>query len=105
MDNKGTATTMAVGGGGTLITAILTALQYDEALKWVNLALSILTAIVTLAFTIWRWYMKAKKDDKITLDEVNELITEVKHNIEEANEKMKEGEKENEESGSTGESD
>lgn len=63
---------------GSGFIAVLGALQIDEALKWVNLVLAIITAITTLAFTIWKWYKVAKSDGKITIDEIGDLAEKIK---------------------------
>ncbi len=63
---------------GSGFIAILGALQLDEALKWVNLVLAIVTAVTTLAFTIWKWYKTAKADGKITIDEIGDLAGRMK---------------------------
>lgn len=66
------------GYAGSGVIAILSALQVDEALKWVNLILAIVTALTTLAFTIWKWYKVAKADGKITIDEIGDLAEKMK---------------------------
>ena len=50
-----------------------TILQSDEVLKYVNLVITILIGIVSLSYTIYRWYKKAKEDGKISSDEIEEL--------------------------------
>ncbi len=62
---------------GDGILALLTASQTNELLQWISLALTILTTIVTLAFTIYKWWKKAKADGQITIDEVEELIKDI----------------------------
>lgn len=62
---------------GDGILALLTASQTNELLQWISLALTILTTIVTLAFTIYKWWVKAKADGKITYEEVEELIKDI----------------------------
>ena len=61
---------------GTCITlsSFLTLAQTDEVFKTISLVLTILSAIVVLARNIYEWYMKAKADNKITSDEVKDLI-------------------------------
>lgn len=56
--------------------AILTAIQVDEVIRWVNLGLTILTTIIALVYRIYKWYKDAKSDGKIDSNEVEEL-----HNI------------------------
>lgn len=88
--------TYAFGVGGTAVTAVLTAFQYDEMLKWINLILSIVTALVTIAYTIYRWYKRAKKDGKVTIDEVGELLDEVHTELDKTKENLDKGEKKDE---------
>lgn len=60
--------------GGDGLLAIFTAVQIDAIMKWISLALTILTTIVTLAFTIYKWWRKAKEDGKIDEEEIEQLI-------------------------------
>lgn len=55
--------------------AYLSAVELKDLISWI---LSIVTAVVTIAFTIWSWYRKASKDGKITKDEVDELVDNLK---------------------------
>lgn len=61
---------------GTCITlsSFLTLAQTDEVFKTISLVLTILSAVVVLARNIYEWYIKAKVDNKITSDEIKELI-------------------------------
>lgn len=61
---------------GTCITlsSFLTLAQTDEVFKTISLVLTILSAIVVLARNIYEWYTKAKADNKITSDEIKDLI-------------------------------
>ena len=47
--------------------------QTNEIFQCVMLVLSILSTMFTLAYTIYRWYNKAKEDGKITSEEIDEL--------------------------------
>ena len=42
------------------------------------LTIGIISAIISLGFNIWSWYVKAKSDGKITSDEIDELNKTVK---------------------------
>lgn len=87
--------------GGDGLLAVFTAVQVDAILKWISLALTILTTIVTLAFTIYKWYRRAKQDGKIDEEEIEQLIdivSDAKDKAENiANEVKKTKEKENDE--------
>lgn len=73
---------------GTPIGTICTALQTNQIMQYISLALTIISTSVALAFTIWKWWRKAKQDGKITEDEVDEIITDV-NNIVNKDEKEK----------------
>lgn len=68
---------LAVSGASTLVCGVLSAIQPDEILKYVNLSLAILSALVALLFTFWKWWKEAKKDGKITPDEVGDVLDDV----------------------------
>lgn len=68
---------LAVSGASTLVCGVLSAIQPDEILKYVNLSLAILSALVALLFTFWKWRKEAKKDGKITPDEVGDVLDDV----------------------------
>ena len=59
---------------GLFCGGVCTALQADEVLKWVQLAITILSSAIAMSFTIWRWWKKASEDGKITKDEVDDLM-------------------------------
>ena len=59
---------------GSVFGTICTALQTDEIFRWIQLGLTILSTLVAISFTIWKWWKKASKDGKITPDEVDELM-------------------------------
>lgn len=79
---------------GTALTGVFTYLSAVELKDLISWILSILAAIVTIAFTIWSWYKKASKDGKITKDEVGELVDDV-------SDKVKDFKKKEEHDGST----
>lgn len=66
-----------VGGCCTGISAA----TMDKIIIICNLAITILTTIVSLAYTIWKWYKKAKQDGKITEDEIDDLADEIHDSI------------------------
>ena len=57
----------------TTFSGVLTALQTDEVFKWISFILTLLSALVGIAYRIWHWYKDAKEDGKITADEVKKL--------------------------------
>lgn len=46
-----------------------------------NLVLTIIATIVSLVYTIWKWWKKAKEDGKITEDEVDELVDQINDTV------------------------
>ena len=62
---------------GSLFGTICTALQTDEVFRYIQLGLTILSTLVAIAFTIWKWWKKAKQDGKITSDEIKELSDDI----------------------------
>lgn len=59
-------------GVGTLISAIGTSLQPNEVLEMISLIITIIGAVLTLVMSLYNWWKNAKKDDKITKEELNE---------------------------------
>lgn len=67
-----------IGYGGSVFGTIMTAIQSDQALQIIQGILTIIGLLITIAYTIWKWYKNASKDGKITLDEVDSLMEELK---------------------------
>lgn len=63
-----------VGFGGTIFGGIMTAMQANEVLQIIQAILTVLGLLVTISYTIWKWWKKAKADGKITEDEVDDLM-------------------------------
>lgn len=63
---------------GSIFGSILTALQTDAVFQYISLALTILSTLVAMAFTIWKWWKKANEDGKITKEEIDELQSDIK---------------------------
>lgn len=82
---------------GTSCSAVGTALQTNEVLQTISLVITILGGIVSLiVLPLLNWYHKAKQDGKITPDEIKEGVETLSNGIEELNENIKKGNKENE---------
>ena len=56
---------------------ILTAVQTQEAFQIISLIFTIIATMVSIVFTIWKWWKSAKADGKITPEEVNDLIIKI----------------------------
>lgn len=73
--------TVGVGVGGTALEAALAVSQTNEVLQTIQIILACVTFLVTISYTIWKWYKKAKEDGKITKDEVEELVDDIKKEV------------------------
>ena len=56
------------------IAAVSTITQTNEVLQVVQIAITCIAAAVSLAYTLWKWYKKAKEDGKIDKKEQEECI-------------------------------
>lgn len=63
-----------VGWGGTAFGAVMTALQAEPVLHIIQAILTIIGLLITIGYTLWKWYRKASEDGKITVDEVDGLF-------------------------------
>ena len=62
---------------GSATSWVCTIVQTNEIFQLVMLILSILSTLFTLAYTIYKWYNKAKEDGKITKEEIEDLANDV----------------------------
>lgn len=67
-----------ISWSGSVFGTILTALQTNEVFQYIQLGLTILSTLVAIAFTIWKWWKKASQDGKIEVDEIKELEDDIK---------------------------
>ena len=64
---------LIAGGVGATLGVVGTATQLNETLQTISLIVTILGAVVSfIVVPILSWYKNAKKDGKITLDEMQE---------------------------------
>ena len=66
-----------VFGSIAVLQTIVTVSQTNEVFQTIQIIISALAGAVALAYTIWRWYRNAKKDGKITEDEVDDLFKQI----------------------------
>ena len=71
---------------GNSIAVIFTAIQDNQIFQIISFVLTTLSVILTIAFTIYKWYNKAKEDGKITPEEIDELADDLE-NIKKGNNK------------------
>ena len=79
MSDSGTV----VGLSGTAFEAVLAVTQVNEIFQMVQIILAIISFVVTISYTVWRWHKKATREDsdggkEITPKEVGELFDEIK---------------------------
>lgn len=67
------------------VACITTSLQSNEIFSYVSLSLTILSIVVSLAFTIYRWYKVATDDGKINKEEIDDLMKNINEDINELN--------------------
>ena len=80
------------------VACITTAVQSNEIFSYVSLTLTILSIVVSLTFTIYRWYKVATNDGKIDNEEIDELMKNINEGINELNDAVNNfDKKENEE--------
>ena len=71
-----------VGWGCSGVSTICTVAQTNDLFQLIQIILTCVAVLVSLAYTIWKWYKNAKKDGKITSDEVDDLFKDINRTIE-----------------------
>lgn len=67
------------------IGIVFSAIQTNEILSWISWGLTLLATIISISFTLYRWYKKAFEDGKLDqkeIDELGEIIEDSKDHIE-----------------------
>lgn len=77
---------------GTSVSAVGTGLQPNEVLQTISIVLTIIGTLITIAMAIANWWKKAKKDGKITKDEIQEGVNIIKDGVEVLKDKTKDKE-------------
>lgn len=72
-----------------VVGAVFSAIQTNEVLSWISWGITLLATILSISFTIYKWYKKAHEDGKIDKEEVEELGRIVKDASDELKEKSK----------------
>ena len=67
-----------VGWVASGVAGVFTTLQENPVIQIISFCLTILSVLVSLAYTLWKWYRKAKADKKITEEEVEEGLKIIK---------------------------
>ena len=63
----------AINATGLSIMGVATVAQTNEVFQMIQIIITSVSALVVLAFNVWKWYRKAKADKKITDEEIDEL--------------------------------
>lgn len=66
---------------GNCFTYLITVIETNQLFQLISLILSIVTSLVIIGLKIYSWYKAAKADGKITKDEIKDLTTEIKPEI------------------------
>lgn len=73
---------LIAGGVGTALSAVGTATQVNETLQTISLIITILGALVSFVVVpLLNWFKEAKKDGKITTDELSEGVETLQEGI------------------------
>lgn len=80
--------TEVVGYSGTAIETALAVTQANELLQVIQIILSIIAFVVTISYTVYKWYKKAKDEDSdggsnITKAEIENLVHDLEEKIKE----------------------
>lgn len=76
---------------GTSVSAVGTGLQTNEILQTVSIVLTIIGTLVTIIMALLNWYKNAKKDGKITKQEIEEGVSILKEGTDTIKENIKKG--------------
>lgn len=76
-------------GVGATLGAVGTATQTNEILQTISLVITIIGAIISMIIVpLISWYQKAKKDGKITSDEIKDGIDTLVDGVKEVQDKL-----------------
>lgn len=80
--------------GSVICTAVAgtsTAIQPDVIFQYVQMGLTILATLITIILGLRAWWKDAKKDGKITKDEIEQGISIINDGVEQIKDKTKKG--------------
>lgn len=70
------------------ISGFLTSVQIEETFKLIQLIITIIASTVALAYTLYKWYKRAKSDGKIDGEEIKEAVEHIKDTANEIGDKI-----------------
>lgn len=77
--------------GGNALLYVLTIAQSNGTFQIIELVMSILVSVIILAYRLWKWWKEAKKDGKITKEEIEEGVDIIADGVDEIKDKTKGG--------------
>lgn len=82
--------TKEVIGAGicTSVSAVATSLQTNQVFEIIQIIITCVSGLLTIAMMIYNWYKAAKSDGKIDAEEVKDLITKVKDEVDNIDKKI-----------------
>ena len=72
----------------TTVSAVATSLQTNQVFATIQIIITCISGILTIAMMIYNWYKAAKSDGKIDAEEVKDLITKVKDEVDNIDKKI-----------------
>ena len=66
---------------GTSVSAVGTGMQTNEILQTISIVLTIIGTLITITMAVVNWWKNAKKDGKITKEEIQEGVNIIKDGI------------------------
>ena len=78
----------------TSVAGTSTAIQPNEVFQYIQMALTIVATLITIILGLRAWWKDAKKDGKITSDEIQEGVKIVQDGLENLKDKNKEDKEE-----------
>lgn len=72
----------------TGISVVATGLQTNQVFATIQIIITCISGILTIAMMIYNWYKAAKSDGKIDADEVKDLINQVKDEVDNIDKKI-----------------
>ena len=83
----------AISIGGNAFGYVLAVIQSNEVFQIISFILSVMTSLIIIGYKVWVWWREAKKDGKITKDEIQQLGDSISDDIKDLHDKTK-GDKE-----------